>query len=1412
MQTWIDPDTGYEYEIAPDDSKSASAEMTTWVDPETGYEYEIAPIAPEAPKVVEAPQAGMTNISRGDPLENQRTINEVETQKKLTMIRSLASNKAVDPMSARKMVEEKFGNGEGVDWYVSALRKGYKGPINLYTPEAPGLTVEGQPEEKTTAETVLGPLADIARGAKEGFERTGPNIIRTGARGLAEIGLLDPSVVEDLDEIDQLGKADYGDLYVDPNGLGRDVGNFAGAFAAEMPLNELKPFTGSGKVGELLDTALQGAVGNILYEGGEDPLQNAAVGAVGGAALHGVLGSALAPLSKEGFGNQARRFVDTSHTGKIKEQIDYVTEGWADTPEFRVEEKNKNLSTAQRKQMIDDGIPNIKDVRAYVAKDGRVHVLAQNIKNPSEIPAIVYHEVLGHSGMAKAFRDDLSRLLDDVYETNWAVRKQADDYIANNKSVYRGADQRDRATEEALAEMSENGRIDLNTWESVKNTVRNYGRELGLDLRYTDNDVKAILKRSHDAVIDGTGEVGAVTGNRYIKGYHGSPQKDITQFDNRKAGSGSGKSQGHGVYLTSEEKAAARHRGPDGSTYEVSVDRPDEHFLDWQKSVSEQSPYIQDVLERVGYDKSGKYEDTGADIYRRLQRELGSDAEVSRYLNEEGIAGNTYMGEAHATGSPVKNYVVFDDKAASITNKYSLRKDGRTKSEGVRKFEQSVKEEMPDRTMTEEEALDRVENFYGPPSKVMRKKMEVDPTLAVKAVQVTEEAIEKSLVIGKKIVTGEASGKELAEYAYQIARAAEWAAKVQGFKSDIGRALRMLQLVTEKGESMKALEGVDIGNLGNENYLYTLAKMIDDAEGDQKLIGKIVADAAKPLPLDYVTSFRYAMMLLSPATHAKNFLGNVSMVALDIGSHATASVIGQVRRGAERVHMREVAAQMYGLIRALGEGSTWKDVASSWRAGHPAHMVSKIEDSRVLLPAGLSAPQKTLAATDSLFRSMITNSYFYSQAMRQALEEGLSGAKLADRVDELIANPNPKALEWADRQASVLQLVDKATPFTEGFLKAKNIAVETAGRGKNKARPGPAAQITKFALENTVPFLRVRDRLFMAGVRHSPLSFLDRVTREDFLAGGARRDLAIGRTVFGSALVGLLIDKAMNGEATGLLPEGIINYNKREAKQAEGEQENSLLINGKWVSLDGFDVVSSINPVVVKITNKYKKGELSDENFAVEALKLVGTMSGELLKASAMQGVGDFYKGILDTEGVSGTNVVAGVASSFVVPAAMRKYNEKYDPTQRDTVGDGSTEDRVYGRIASGVPGLSDKLPAKVDIYGKPVKKEGRNVSGIGQTKTPTKDKTILEMKRLTETNNENPVVGQVDLKRYGVTDREVLSQYRQLSGFWVKKALDELVESEEYKEMTDPERVKAVRKTTSSMRKEAREYMEIVK
>jgi hypothetical protein len=77
---------------------------------------------------------------------------------------------------------------------------------------------------------------------------------------------------------------------------------------------------------------------------------------------------------------------------------------------------------------------------------------------------------------------------------------------------------------------------------------------------------------------------------------------------------------------------------PRGHTYEVSINADPEHFLDWDKPLSEQSPHVKNVLQ-AGKWAAPTAEDTGEQFLRGLSPEDHSQ------LGKEGIPGIKYLDQ-----------------------------------------------------------------------------------------------------------------------------------------------------------------------------------------------------------------------------------------------------------------------------------------------------------------------------------------------------------------------------------------------------------------------------------------------------------------------------------------------------------------------------------------------------------------------------------------------------------------------------------------------------------------------------------------------------------------------------------------------------------------------------------------------
>jgi hypothetical protein len=106
-----------------------------------------------------------------------------------------------------------------------------------------------------------------------------------------------------------------------------------------------------------------------------------------------------------------------------------------------------------------------------------------------------------------------------------------------------------------------------------------------------------------------------------------------------------------------------------GHMYEVNIGADPEHFLDWDKPLSEQHPVVQDVIGKLGIAQNYKPETVTGEY---LARSLGS-SEGAQQLREAGIPGIRYLDQgSRGAGQGTHNYVVFDPATIEILRKYGI--------------------------------------------------------------------------------------------------------------------------------------------------------------------------------------------------------------------------------------------------------------------------------------------------------------------------------------------------------------------------------------------------------------------------------------------------------------------------------------------------------------------------------------------------------------------------------------------------------------------------------------------------------------------------------------------------------------------------------------------------------------------
>jgi hypothetical protein len=186
-----------------------------------------------------------------------------------------------------------------------------------------------------------------------------------------------------------------------------------------------------------------------------------------------------------------------------------------------------DLPLEAQEQAFADGAT---DAAGITTLDGQVHLIADQFADAADAVATLYHEVLGHLGLARLFRSRLDSRLKEMYRGNKKLRDDTDAFIAENPDAYpNDPDPLARAVEEILAQRSEAGKIEASLLAKITGVIKDVGRRVGIKLDFSDAEVEAILSRAHDMAINGTQE--GETGQRYARKKKTGPSKELQRAE-----------------------------------------------------------------------------------------------------------------------------------------------------------------------------------------------------------------------------------------------------------------------------------------------------------------------------------------------------------------------------------------------------------------------------------------------------------------------------------------------------------------------------------------------------------------------------------------------------------------------------------------------------------------------------------------------------------------------------------------------------------------------------------------------------------------------------------------------------------------------------------------------------------------
>jgi hypothetical protein len=631
---------------------------------------------------------------------------------------------------------------------------------------------------------------------------------------------------------------------------------------------------------------------------------------------------------------------------------------------------------------------------------------------------------------------------------------------------------------------------------------------------------------------------------------------------------------------------------------------------------------------------------------------------------------------------------------------------------------------------------------------------------------------------------------EIMAYAEAKRRHSMIANNVAGITSEAGRALR----------AFKKLEGQDeaaaISKFVKDETGKTLFQLQREAQLGMQLetpaqVSKFVNDTTKPKFSDMVIEAWMSALLSGPKTHVANILGNTITGIVRPVETAMAAGIGKVRNmvtGAQdRVLPGEAAAELFGAVQGAREGvvaaykayktgegqlTTAQQVEKHNPRALPSATINLFGKERQIGGEQARIPLRLLAAEDEFFKSVSFRGDIHRQAYAQAAKEGLPAEQMATRVAELSANPTDAMIEAAKKVAEYQTFQTPLGKFGRSLQAISN------------AHP---------LLKVVLPFIRTPLNLLKYANERTPLGVFSSEVRDNLSGknGGVARDTQLARIATGTMVGIAAYEMASQGLITG---GGPADAKEKAILKATGWQEYSVKIGDTYYSYRRLDPFSTILGVVSDAYELSQKMSAADaEKHNIPAL-VMGSISKTLLDKASLKGTSDLVQAATQWERF-GDGYVRNLVGT-VVPAISAQSAQTLDPVVREAR-------TVLDNLRARVPGLSQTLMPKRDVWGEPMMREGGLGPDIASPIAQSRLKNDPVNKALLDAHY---YPSKVDRKIRGVElNEQQYDDFARIAGRTAKLRLNAIVGMPGFSQMPEVTRKELMTNTITSSREMAR-------
>jgi hypothetical protein len=583
--------------------------------------------------------------------------------------------------------------------------------------------------------------------------------------------------------------------------------------------------------------------------------------------------------------------------------------------------------------------------------------------------------------------------------------------------------------------------------------------------------------------------------------------------------------------------------------------------------------------------------------------------------------------------------------------------------------------------------------------------------------------------------------------------------QVSGLTAEAGRALNQFKLLAKGGADLNARMMKElIETHGGREDAEGVARAILGLSGDPARMNRFARNAMKPTWRDKLYELWINGLLSGPATHVVNAVSNTLTAVGQLPEYALASGIGKARSlskpDTDRILRSEVGARAAAMISGTKEAA--RLAAEALRTGEGSDVMSKIEARTQRAISGkkgeiVRIPSRLLIASDEFYKGVARRMELAAQAAKMATKEGLTGDAYKARVAELVAEPTDDMIEQAMDFArySTFQ-----RPLGEKGRAISNLVNKIPG------------------MRLIVPFMRTPANIFKFAIERTPAAPILKEVRDDLAAGGPRRDLAMARIMLGTGVMITAMAMAAAGALTGGDPD---DDDARRLLRAKGWQPYSVKIGDTYYSYQRLDPIATVLGLSADLLGQHE--DMSDAEREKAFGNIFKAVLGQLKNKTFLSGIGDLLNAIDDTDRF-GPQFIGRLAGT-IVPTGVAQVANALDPTVRDVRS-------VPERIQSRIPGLSDNLMPKRDIFGRVITREG----GVGPdvmspfwTARDQRDSVVAELLRAgVNVNVPSRRVGGVELTA------EQYDEYQALAGRFLRNGSERLVASRKW-EAADAER-----------------------